>query len=122
METQTGPISPEAPIVSVDEDVLVSQVLEIIGGNAAEALTTPGEPEEGQEEGGETGDGAGETEAEEETSEVQQHNQPPKAEDQSQAVDREAQRHRNTESTVQLEAELKNSAEPGQFWSISNLA
>lgn len=118
METQTGPISPEAPIVSVDEDVLVSQVLEIIGGNAAEALSTPGEPEEGQGEGDEPGDGAGETEAEE----VQQPNQPPRAEDQTQAVDREAQRHRNTESTVQLEAELKNSAEPGQFWSVSNLA
>lgn len=159
MEIQTSPISPEAPIVSVDEEALVSQVLEIIGGNAAEALTTLGEPEEGQEEGDDSvffsdedqdgrdvkteavcsfgevqPDGAGEAEAEEENSEMQQQHlssgddeqlrdlQMPKAEDHSEAVDQEAEQDRNTELSVQVEAELKNSAEPGEFWSISILA
>lgn len=153
MEEQTGPTSPEATIVSVDEDALVSQVLEIIGGNAAEALPTLGEAEEGQEEGDDSvffsdedqdgrdviteavcsfgeerlGDGAGGAEAEEENSEAQhlssgddeqlQELLMPVAEDQSEseAADQEAEPDQNTELSVQVEVELKNPAEPGEF-------
>lgn len=122
MEIQTGPTSPDAPIVSVDEDALVSQVLEIIGGNAAEALTTLGEAEEGQEEGddsvflsdddqGDSGDGK-----------QMQNLRNPEAEDQSEAADQEAEQDRNTELSLQVEAELKNPAEPGKVWCISNQA
>lgn len=122
MEIQTGPTSPDAPIVSVDEDALVSQVLEIIGGNAAEALTTLGEAEEGQEEGddsvflsdddqGDSGDGK-----------QMQDLQPPEAEDQSEAADQEAEQDRNAELSLHVEAELKNPAEPGEVWCISNQA
>lgn len=156
MEMQTGPVSPEAPSVSVDEDALVSQVLEIIGGIAAEALSTLGEPEQGQEEGDDSvffsdedqdrrdikteaacsfseqqpGDGVGETKSvdrklEVQRQEEQQHLVPgdeeqlqvlrmPEAEDRSEAADQEAQRHRSPESSVQVEAELKTSAEPGE--------
>lgn len=152
MEMQTGPVSPEAPSVSVDEDALVSQVLEIIGGIAAEALSTLGEPEQGQEEGDDSvffsdedqdrrdikteaacsfseeqpGDGVGETKSVDRKLEVQ-HLVPgdeeqlqvlrmPEAEavDRSEAADQEAQRHRSPESSVQVEAELKTSAEPGE--------
>lgn len=159
MEMQTGPVSPEAPSVSVDEDALVSQVLEIIGGIAAEALSTLGEPEQGQEEGDDSvffsdedqdrrdikteaacsfseeqqpGDDVGETKSVDRNLEVQrqeeqQHLVPgdqeqlqvlrmPEAEavDRSEAADQEAQRHRSPESSVQVEAELKTSAEPGE--------
>lgn len=150
MEMQTGPVSPEAPSVSVDEDALVSQVLEIIGGIAAEALSTLGEPEQGQEEGDDSvffsdedqdrrdikteaacsfsveqpGDDVGETKSVDRKLEVQ-HLVPgdeeqlqvlrmPEAEDRSEAADQEAQRHRSPESSVQVEAELKTSAEPGE--------
>lgn len=159
MEMQTGPVSPEAPSVSADEDALVSQVLEIIGGIAAEALSTLGEPEQGQEEGDDSvffsdedqdrrdikteaacsfseeqqpGDDVGETKSVDRNLEVQrqeeqQHLVPgdeeqlqvlrmPEAEavDRSEAADQEAQRHRSPESSVQVEAELKTSAEPGE--------
>lgn len=141
METPTGPICP------VDEDALVSQVLEIIGGNAAEAPTTLVEPEEGQEEGDDSvffsdedqdgrgvktkaacssgeeqpGDGVGENEAGEEISEVPQQHlssggdeqlrdpEMHEAGDPSEVVDQEAQ------LSVPVEAESKNSVEPGEF-------
>lgn len=158
MEMQTGPVSPEAPSVSVDEDALVSQVLEIIGGIAAEALGTLGEPEEGQEEGDDSvflsdedqdrrditteaacsfgeeqpGDDVEETKSVDKNLEILQQQQEEhlvlsdeeqrqdlrmsetEVVDHSELVDQEAQRNRSTESSVQVEAELKTSAEPGE--------
>lgn len=142
METQSGPISLE---VSVDEGALVSQVLEIIGGNAAEALTTLVEPQEEQEEGddsvflsdedqdgedveteaacssGQERPGVGAAEIEiEEIPDVRQRPgsgedkqlqdlQMYQTEEESQVVDQEAL------LSLPVEAELKNSAEPGEF-------
>lgn len=149
MEIQTGPIPPEAPIVSVDEDALVSQVLEIIGGIATEALTTMEEPQEGQGEGDDSvflsdedqdgrdvkteavcslseeqpADGAEETEAEEENSEAQQ--QHFSLGDDKQLQDLQTAKAEDQSVAAeqeQVEAELQNSAEPGKFWSISSLA
>lgn len=46
METQTSTMPPKAQRLTVEEDALVSQVLEIIGGITLEALQTLEEPEE----------------------------------------------------------------------------
>lgn len=45
-ETRTSPMPPKAPRLAAGKDALTSQVLEIIGGAAAEALQTRGEREE----------------------------------------------------------------------------
>ncbi|XP_037343845.2 uncharacterized protein LOC119228423 [Pungitius pungitius] len=46
METETSPMPPKAPRLAAGKDALASQVLEIIGGAALEALGTRGDPEE----------------------------------------------------------------------------
>ncbi|XP_040057498.2 uncharacterized protein ermn isoform X1 [Gasterosteus aculeatus] len=45
-ETRTSPMPPKAPRLAAGKDALTSQVLDIIGGAAAEALQTRGEREE----------------------------------------------------------------------------
>lgn len=148
MEMQTGPVTPEARSLAVDEDALVSQVLEIIGGIAADALNTLAEPEDGDDSvffsdedqdqrdvkdeapcsSGEEQpvDGVEESEAVElqplvhGVEENLQDLRMPGAEliDGSEAAEQELQCDRSSESIVQEEAELKSSAAPGERKSI----